>query len=437
MIGVAGVATAGAAVLGMTPTLSASPELAANVYYLRGTNIGDEPTDIEYRDFMGRVLDGTNTPLPAGGYDQVVYNAGFWPVSRNGLDDLKWDASVQEGIDSLDSKAPGSGDVVFGFSQGAVAISKYREDPAHQNTGATYVLVENPNRANGGLLPRFEGLTIPILDITFTGATPDTDDDTIDIARQYSGWSDFPTYPLNLLATANAVAGIYYLHGNTQRQLTEADLEAARNSGNPDYYQSAEDNGTNTTYYLIPTDRLPLLMPFTGIVPENVLDAVDAPLRVLVEAGYDRSDYSKPTRAQLIPKVNPVDLAKDLADATAQGIAAGLKQTNDSAPTAASFDTSEDRDTPESPKLNAAQLPAAPKLSKLALRQQIPTHRDSQRPAKQEQPRESRRLTNINDPGTAIRTTLESLSPKKLKPKPEKPSGTPGPSGATDGPNQD
>src|SRR4029079_16002437 len=94
-------------------------------------------------------------------------------------------------------------------------------------------------------------------------------------------------YPLNFLADANSIAGIYYLHGKTQSEVSADDLQDAKDRGGI-YYQN--DTATNTEYYLIPSDRLPLLMPFDGIVPDPILDAADPPLRVLVELGYRRTD---------------------------------------------------------------------------------------------------------------------------------------------------
>ncbi len=107
---------------------------------------------------------------------------------------------------NLEERNP-QGDVVFGLSQGAVVISRYKAAHPEGGTGNTWVLVENPSRPNGGILERFAGLYIPVLDISVSGATPDNGDTTIDVARQYDGWADFPTYPLNFLATANAIAG--------------------------------------------------------------------------------------------------------------------------------------------------------------------------------------------------------------------------------------
>lgn len=286
-----------AAVITLTPTVQTVPELlAASVTYLRGTNIGWTPTDAQYRAFIEQVLDGTDTPAdPPASTGNIEYNAGFWPVSRGLIFDLTWNRSVAQGVQNVAARNP-DGDVIFGLSQGAVVASRYKAaNPG--GTGNTFVLVENPSRPNGGVLSRFEGLHIPVLDVDFSGPTPDNGDLTIDVARQYDGWADFPTYPLNLLATVNAVMGMIYVHGRTQTELTAADLEAARATGNDTMYY--QERG-NTTYYLVHTPRLPLLMPLTGIVPEPVLNQLDSTLRPVVEAGYDRTDYSSPTRAGLL-----------------------------------------------------------------------------------------------------------------------------------------
>jgi hypothetical protein len=334
VVGVTGIAAAaGAALMGMAPTLPTNVALtaASNVWYLRGTNIGSNPTDDVYEEFVGNVLTNSD-PADAGAPKRKVdYPASFWPVSTGGLSDPTFDASVAKGLAELNGKPVQNGDVIYGFSQGAVVASEYKgqhSDPTDPATykNVTYVLVENPDRPNGGVLERFAGLSIPILGVTFNGATPNsgpTGPHTVDVSRQYDGWSDFPAYPLNVLADANAIAGIYYLHGKTQTDVDFDQLETLKGNGDPTmYYQNDKD--TNTEYYLIPTDQLPILMPFNGIVPKPILDAVDPPLRVLVELGYDRSDYGKPTTAGIAPVVNPVTVASELATATVAGVQKGL-----------------------------------------------------------------------------------------------------------------
>lgn len=323
-LGVAGLAVAGAAVIGLTPTLSSSPQLLANVYYLKGTQVGNTGSHIPSQTFVSNMMSGAG--LAGGTFAPVDYPAGFWPLGPGLSLDLSgptYDESVGDGVTALNELDPQPGDTVFGFSQGAVVATEYKRD--NLGNGVNYVLVENPNRPNGGILERFSGVHIPLLDVAFNGATPVVADPesgsgtTVDIARQYDGWADFPTYPLNLPATANAIAGIYYLHGGAQ-DLTAADVSDVDTS-NPMYYQVHGD----TTYYLIPTDELPILMPFNGIVPKPVLDAVNPALKVLVELGYDRTDYSQPTTAKPLP-INPATVAPDLVDATIQGVQTGLSE---------------------------------------------------------------------------------------------------------------
>jgi PE-PPE domain len=409
-LAVLGIATAGAAVIGLTPTLSASPELLATVYYLRGTNIGDEPTDAEYEQFMDRVFNGAGGASPATTKVKIPYNAGFWPVSSGGLDDLTYNASVEQGVDLLNEKPVGTGDTVFGFSQGAVAASKYKGE--HQDSGATYVLAENPSRPNGGVMTRFEGLTIPILDITFSGPTPETDDLTIDIARQYDGWADFPTYPLNFLATANAIAGIVYVHGSTQREedlaadIAGIETDPTDPNYDPMYYQ---EHG-NTEYYLIATDRLPLLMPLEGIVPDPILTAADTPLRYVVELGYERGDYSEPTRAGLAPVLNPITVAQGLTEATVQGVQDGLTEAGVStAGLTAGRSAATTRALVTEPK-----LPRLPKLTKSDTRQRITpiVQTDSASPLSAK-PKARVGVAGDRPVAKAVASALKSLTPKK------------------------
>ncbi|WP_245905942.1 PE-PPE domain-containing protein [Mycolicibacterium palauense] len=326
-LGTAGIAVTAAAVIGALPPLAAGPQLAATLHYLRGTNIGDEPTEDQFRDFIGTVIDGTGIPGVDPGYRKVPYNAGFRPFSHGGFTDLTYDASVAQAVALLQEQDPAHGDVIFGFSQGAVAASQYKAT----HTGDTYLLVENPSRPNGGVMQRFDGLVVPFLNVTFTGATPNNGVDgapgdlTIDIARQYDGWADFPTYLWNPVAVANAVMGILLVHGDTQTELTVADLQQAQQAGS-DYYQ--HDPASNTTYYVIKTYPVPLLMPLDPILPDPVIAALDRPLRKFIELAYDRSDYSAPTRAKffmpLVPPGNNAgaaatadDTVDDTADETA------------------------------------------------------------------------------------------------------------------------
>jgi hypothetical protein len=233
---------------------------------------------------------------------------------------------------AVGSNAPAAGDtfVIFGYSQSAVVATQVKRDLIAgydpTNPGATpqtsFVLVANPNRPNGGILERFYPYSIPILGVTFNGATPTnspTDSKgnyifpTTDVVRQYDGWGDFPAYPLNLLATANAIAGIYYLHGDY----------SSVGLGDAVYQGTTGD----TRYYIIPTQRLPILRPLAQLgVPDPILAVLDAPLRVLIEAGYARTtNPGVPTLAGLVPLVNPITLLGNVAGSIPVGIDNGLQ----------------------------------------------------------------------------------------------------------------
>ena len=292
----AGVAVAGAAVMGLTPSVSMGAQLLAaeapNAYFVRGTKIGD-PADAKYQTWSDHLT--TWTVGDHAGPTAVQYSAGFWPVSSGSFGDPTYGAAIDEGVDAL-SAAVAAGDdtdkpvIILGYSQGAVVVTEYMR--AHPGAGNTYVLVGNPNRPNGGILQRFHGFYIPILDIPFNGATPTDGDTVVDIAYRYDGWADFPKYPLNLLATGNALLGIAFLHGKADLNVNAETLAAAEKSTHG-----------NTTYYLLESERIPLLMPFEDIVPDQVLDALEQPLRAIIETGYDRTDYGTPTTAALLPPV--------------------------------------------------------------------------------------------------------------------------------------
>ncbi|MGV0837407.1 PE-PPE domain-containing protein [Mycolicibacterium thermoresistibile] len=214
-----------------------------------------------------------------------------------------------------------SGSVIVGYSQSAVIASLVKQhllDDPGTAPGASFVLLANPMRPNGGLLQRLpQGMTIPVLGVTAYGSTPTNSCDehgencaypTMDVAMQYDALGgDFPIYPLNVLAVANSLAAYGLLHG----AVPEQHLDAAVLQG---------VHG-DTTYYMLPTDLVPLLMPFDGLVPRPVLMAIDEPLRVLIETGY-RRDISpgEPTPAYLIPVINPVSLTVNLLRSVPVGL---------------------------------------------------------------------------------------------------------------------
>ena len=341
------------------PVMIAVQLTATTALIMGGTG---HPLVDESPDFVGQFVRGAldlfiaptgalrSDPTDPNSYRLATVHTpeNFWPVYGTDI----FDRSVATGVGNLgnclqgrtscqasyvtDGVADTSDYVTFGYSQSAriasIAkrnlIAQYRNadgtwTPVVDANGAplraSFVLIGNPNRPNGGILQRFAGLHIPVLGVTFDGATPTDSCDgtdcrfrTVDIAWQYDGWADFPQRPLNLLADLNALAGIIYLH--------------------PNYTVSAADavyQGTtgDTAYFLLPTARLPLLMPLARLgVPAPILDVLDAPLRVIVEWAYDRDvNPGDPTRATLTDPNNPAAMVRNLLAAIGVGVDDGLQ----------------------------------------------------------------------------------------------------------------
>ncbi len=342
--------------------------LAATVLVLGGTGHslgpGDDPSYvIPYLGYaVNNFIDpgGTNTVPTSTDYHvyAVTYPAEFFPVSGS----KTFDASVAEGVSNLGScldshgalcptnpayssggtpSPSGAGEppyIVFGYSQSAVVASLVKNQLINDPTpdpalnGTTFYLISNPMRPNGGILGRgFQGMTIPLIGITFYGPTqnscptsdPCTPTDTgtpvyptVDVAQQYDFLGgDAPARPLNLLAMANSLAAYALLHGDVPTHTI----------GEPGMIDQGKYG--DTQYYLITAQRLPILMPLSGVVPDPILAVVDAPLRVLIEDAYVRDvSPGQQVTFKILPIGDPVKLAVNLAASIPVGIDDGLQE---------------------------------------------------------------------------------------------------------------
>jgi len=144
-----------------------------------------------------------------------------------------------------------------------------------------------------------------------TGATPSSLYPTSIYTKEYDGFADFPQYPINVLSDLNAYLGIAFDH-TAYVNLT------------PQQISGATDLGTygNTTYYMIPTNNLPLLEPLRWIPFGNPLaDLVQPDLTVLVDLGYGSTTQgwspgppNVPTPFGLFPtNINPATVVTALA----------------------------------------------------------------------------------------------------------------------------
>ncbi|CAM3534675.1 PE-PPE domain-containing protein [Tsukamurella ocularis] len=297
----------------------------------------------------------------------VPYIAEFWPVPLEGwggLQGAKWDDSVASGVTSLNEQYAATDKdspiVIFGYSQGGTVVTAMKKQLA-ENGGVpdtvSFVLIGNASRPNGGLFtrPSFLG-HIPILDVTFGPGTPTNTGtptrpvNTTDVGFQYDGVTDFPKYPGNLLATANALAGFWYVHGKMLAPKGSDDPSATPIGYTPDEVRAAVEAATanctagthcqvsgDTRYVTLPAKILPLMLPLldlgeatgtTGLVTPFV-DLVSPVARVLIETGYDRRDYGAASPFGLFPVIDPLRLGVDLIGAAAQGVGQAVTGTGD------------------------------------------------------------------------------------------------------------
>ena len=334
----------GASVQGSIPTRTV-PELrlSATALVMAGTGLVlsippntsaflNEYAEHTYRDFIAP------SGLCTGGSLGCTSAAVYTPEQLRpftGFGDMTLDESVSVGRANLDNCIRGvactvtlppytstgataltdTSYVVFGESQSAnIATYEKAYLIAHPPTGrsVSFDLVSNPNRPNGGLLERFVGAYIPFVGITFNGATQTNSPEptpltTVDVSRQYDGWVDFPNNPLNVLADLNALMGALFYHADYRLIDAPPQLQG--------YYQ-------DTTYYLETTPLLPLVVPLAQIpvIGRPIAIALDAPLRVLVEPGYDRTiNPGQPTPANYLYFPNPIKTLINLAIAIPTG----------------------------------------------------------------------------------------------------------------------
>ena len=352
------VALVGAVLLGVTSTFTLAVTLAATrALIVPGTGTPDPDDVVNYKEnVVSYYYIVPNAPSCAMTCTPVVgvpYIAQFWPFpipGWGGLSGAKWDVSVASGVASLNEQlgmAPEGQVVIFGYSQGATVSSIVKRDLAEVNNGQLpdgifFVLIGNPNLPNGGLFERLALLGhVPILDATFGEPTPTNtaspgEINTINIALQYDGVTDFPVYPINLLAVLNAAAGFQYVHGTYLDPKGDDPATATPYGYTPAELQEAMDCGENpancqvhgdTLYITIPAKTLPIMQPFldlgaatgTSALVEPIIDLVSPATQVLIETGYDRTDYGEPTPFRLIPIINPVELTVDLVEAVQEG----------------------------------------------------------------------------------------------------------------------
>ncbi len=281
---------------------------------------------------IGRVyLPGTPSPYLLSTPEE------FWPFTPQS-GSLTLDQSAALGTQNLNNAiltqlALGHTVNVWGTSQGSLVVTdEIRWLMANGSPGTSqvkFVLTGDPGNPDGGVFERFDGLTIPGLGVQFNGATPPNSPyQTAIYTNQYDGVADFPRYPLNLIADANAVAG--FLWGPHDYVDYSGETLAAQQLPTSPGYTG------NTTYSMVLTQNLPLLEPLRkGIPPyaaappqpygDALADLLQPDLRVLVDMGYGSDEYANiPTHASLLEFPNWPVIGTDLLRGAIEGSEAAL-----------------------------------------------------------------------------------------------------------------
>lgn len=328
LLGQSALATAPTGAVSLASTL---PSLPVTALIMGGAH---NPGPVQY--YIDEVNTAYIQPLVAGAIPKgVTTPEQFWPITPELGNTLTFGQSVAQGVTLLNTainnqiNTLGNNALVLGYSESATIatneINALLALPAAAQPGAgqlAFLLLGDPNNPVGGILERFTGFYVPLLDVPFNGATPQSPWHTSIYTIQYDGIADFPQYPLNLVSDLNAIMGLS-LHSHYPL-LTAGQVA---NDAVP-----LPTSGGNTDYYMFLTQNLPLLQPIRDYVPyvgNAFADLVQPDLRVIVDLGY--ADYGPngnyanvPTPAGLFEIPNPFTVIPDLGTGTVQGMQAAL-----------------------------------------------------------------------------------------------------------------
>ncbi|WP_420108151.1 PE-PPE domain-containing protein [Mycolicibacter arupensis] len=324
------------------------PMLLCGATVLFAAPVAPARADVPEDALTALIMGGTFMPTPSQRWQNAIvtdyidpatggtYTPVMVPYPASGAS-----TSIPTGLANLQAamaqQPEGQPYLVSGYSQSAQIAVLEKINLMESGLPApdvTFFLLGSGNRPNGGFLERFEGLVIPgAPGLNFNGAEPTNGGiTTIDVTAQYDANADYPQFPINLVANLNSLLGFIYTHGGYGSgplpELVPAVWPPTEPMTGPyvdEYVLGSTDivkqvTG-DTTFYFIPTAELPLLSPLRTLgVPESWLDVVQPALRVIVEAGYDRSvPFGEPTPAQLIPTLDPITFALQFAQASVQG----------------------------------------------------------------------------------------------------------------------
>ena len=233
----------------------------------------------------------------------------------------------------------GDTSTVFGWSQSStiagLEMTRLHADGVSQGD-LHFVLVGDPSVPNGGILTRFDGLSLPTLGLQAEGGGTPSDLYPTDIyTLEYDGWADFPRYPINVVSDLNALLGMLTTHG-----LYLNDVTAPGTGGpTPDEIAAAMANplpgsallGTPdslTNYFMIPqTPPLITLLESIPVIGKPLADLLGPDLTYLINLGYgdgtlgySDTPLNVDTPLGLFPDVSPTDVFEQLITGTQTGL---------------------------------------------------------------------------------------------------------------------
>jgi diacyltrehalose acyltransferase len=325
-LGVSLLASAGVGLLEVTSMLNPSVARADDTALILGYASADTPSQSYVNEVMSVFLNPTAAAFPGQplfpGYSPLVVSTpegDYQQALTTGVSNL--DQAIAQQLSDHNHV------VVFGYSESSAIATQEMVNldalPADQQPNPAdlqFVLVEDLNSPNGGFLERFPSLATESFPATPADSPYQTDIYNI----EYSGSSDFPQYPANILADLNAAAGYVDLHPfllpgypttfNTS-ELAGAVLEPT----SPGYTGATE-------YFMIPTQNLPLLDGLRDVpgVGPAMADLMQPDMRVIVDLGYDRTGYADVVTPadSAMPSIDWTTVSAELAAGAQQGMIA-------------------------------------------------------------------------------------------------------------------
>lgn len=283
----------------LVPTIAATSLLMASGTLANGVSQAEEAVLIPGATVFKRI--NPIYPIVAESYPVIgihFHDDKNPQVVKYSQNALASDKAIMDGVKQA-SVAVRQNDgkvVIIGESMGSmvawrVAAELANSPDAPQPEDVRVVLIAPPE---AGVAEYFkEGTYIPILNYRVTRIAQSPYDTTI-VIGEYDGWSDPPDRPWNLVSSANALAGIVYVHGPPIAAADVTDLPPENVTPRTD-----NEHGSITTY-LVPTEDLPLTQVFRDVgVPDELVDKADDVLRPVVDAGYVRHDQPGDTRPYL------------------------------------------------------------------------------------------------------------------------------------------